>query len=128
MIRAALLTVAGLVMLLSAAAHGMLGWPAMSQGLADAGAPADLAGGLAAGWYWGSVAMIAFGLIVLAAALRVRRGDPSLNAPVLMIAVCYVMFGLAAFVARHNEPFFFLFVATGLLAGLPVAGPASRRR
>lgn len=128
MMRFGSLIAAGLLMLLSAAAHGMLGWPAMSQGLAQAGAPPDLAGGLAVGWYWGTLAMLAFGLIVLAAALRLRRGDPSLNAPVLVIAVSYVFFGLAAFVARDNEPFFFLFVATGLLAGLPVAGPASRRR
>lgn len=127
MIRTGSLAAAGVLMLLSAGAHGMIGWPAMSEGLKQVHAPADLAGGLAAGWHWGSVAMLAFGLIVLAAALRLRRGDTSLNGPVMVIAACYILFGLAAYVARDHEPFFFLFVATGLLAGLPVAVTAPRR-
>ena len=128
MMRLASLWVAGLLMLASAAAHSVLGWRGMSQALASIQAPSDLTSGLATGWRWGSVAMVAFGLIVLLGAVRLRRGDTSLNTPVLIIAAFYFMFGVGAIVAL-GEAFFLLFVAKGLLPGVPVAlpMPAARR-
>ena len=116
-----LVVVAGALMLLSAAAHGLLGWPAMLSELRAVGAADDLIGGLSAGWYWGSVAMVAFGLIALLAGMRLRRGDLSGVAPIRVVAACYVLFGLAAFFSRGFNPHFLLFVATGLLAGVPVS-------
>jgi len=113
---------AGALMMLSAAAHGALGWPAMKAELDRVGAGADLAGGLAAGWYFGSVAMAGFGVIVLLGGLRLRKGDPSGTASILAVAACYVSFGLAAYILLEFNPHFLLFVATGLLAGVPVLG------
>jgi hypothetical protein len=119
--------VAGAFMLLSALAHGLLGWPVMRGELAKLGAPADLVGGLAAGWLFGSAAMATFGVTVILAALRLRRGDRSGAFALRAIAACYVVFGLAAFVARGFEPFFLNFVAAGALAGMPVVVPGSTR-
>ena len=111
---------AGVLMMLSALAHGGLGWPSMRTALESAGAGDDLVGALAAGWYFGSVAMAVFGAIVFTSGLRLRRGDSSGVLPVRLIATGYVLFGLAAFAARHFIPHFLLFVLTGLLAGIPV--------
>jgi len=115
-----LLLLAGILMLLSALAHGLLGWPAMRGELDRVGAGTDLAGALAAGWFWGSAAMTAFGLLTVVCALRFRRGDPSGRTPLLIVSACYVLFGLAATLARGFNPHFLLFLATGLLAGGPV--------
>lgn len=101
----------GGILLLSAIAHAMA-WPQLAAALAAAGA-AELAGPLAIGWYFGSVAMAVFGLVVLT--IAGRRADP---APVRWIAVGYLVFGLVAFFTRDLNPHFLLFVVTGLLLGL----------
>jgi hypothetical protein len=111
---------AGVLMMLSSLAHGTLGWRSMRDALESAGAGNDLVGALAAGWYFGSVAMAVFGAIVITSGLRLRRGDLSGVLPVRLIAAGYVLFGLGAFFGRNLNPHFLLFVLTGLLAGIPV--------
>jgi hypothetical protein len=118
---------AGVVMVLSAVAHGPLGWRSLGAELARVGVPADLSGALAVGWWFGSAMMLACGGIALVAGARLRRGDRSGVVPVLIVAAAYVGFGAAAYVARDFAPFFFLFIVTGLLAGLPVLGRTSVR-
>lgn len=117
-----LVLAAGALMVLSSFAHGILGWPPLQSELRRAAAGEDLLGALAVGWYFGSVAMLTFGGIVLVSGLRLKRGDRSGVAPVRFIAVCYLLFGLAAFFSRNLNPHFLLFVFTGLLAGIPVLG------
>ena len=63
-----------LLLLASAWAHGALGWPTFAEALAGASVGPDVVGGLAVGWYFGSVSMLAFGLVVLLQALRLLRG------------------------------------------------------
>lgn len=104
---------AGALLLLSALAHALLGWPAVSDALAAAGAGPDLAGALAVGWHFGSMAMFVFGLIVLRIAIR---GDDPCS--VRFIAVGYLVFGVAAWLARELNPHFLLFVFTGVLLAL----------
>jgi hypothetical protein len=124
--RSVVLMIAGTLMVLSAAAHGMLGWPAMRQALLQTGAGADLVGALGAGWHFGTASMAAFGAIVIVSASRLRRGDPSGAVFVKAVAACYVIFGTATFVVRGYNPHFLLFVLTGVLAWLPVAALKSR--
>lgn len=121
-----LVIVAGVLMILSSVAHAVLGWAAMRQELQAAGAPLGLVGGLSVGWHFGSVAMATFGLILILCGSRLRRHDRSALAPVRVIAAAYVLFGLAAYFARHFNSHFLIFVALGALAGLPVLsrGPA----
>lgn len=109
-------------MAVSSIAHAGLGWPTMARALREAGLEADLTGALAAGWFFGSVAMLGFGGIVLHAGVRMRRGDPSGIPAVRIIAAAYVLFGAGAFVLRGFNPHFLLFVGTGLLAGVPLLG------
>lgn len=120
--RAVLVLAAGALMLLSSVAHGALGWPAMRAELERAGAGDDLTGALSAGWYFGTAAMAAFGVIVVICGLRLRRADRSGTPVVLAVAACYLVFGLWAFLLHDFNPHFLLFVATGLLAGIPALG------
>lgn len=122
--RSAIVQLAGVLMLLSALAHGLMGWPVMSAELAQTGASPDLVAGLGAGWLWGSVAMAVFGIITLGAGARLRQGNRSGVPALLAIGLGYVAFGAWAFVVRGYEPFFLLFVVTGLLAGVPGLGGA----
>ena len=124
--RTAFLYTAAAIMFVSAGAHGILGWKAQAEALRQINAPADLMSGLAAGWYFGSVSMFAFGLILVGAARRLSRGDTAIGASVGPIAATYVIYGIAAFVRLDFEPHFFLFIVPGLLAGLAVIGGRPR--
>jgi hypothetical protein len=90
---------AGVLLLLSSAAHALLGWPQFGAALADAGLDGQTVGALAVGWYFGSVSMLAFGVIVLAAAVDAARGRPVAVAPLWIIAGGYL--GRAG---RRSEP------------------------
>ena len=104
---------AGALLIFSAFAHGVIGWPAMAEALDDEAVAYELVGALAVGWLFGTMAMVVFGLIVLQIALR--DGDPC---PVRFVALGYLVFGLAAWLARDLEPHFLIFVATGVLLAL----------
>ena len=52
--------VAGVLMIASAAAHSLLGWPQLRAELVKARAPGDLVQGLAMGWHFGGAAMVTF--------------------------------------------------------------------
>jgi len=102
--------VGGALLVISALAHAFLGWPAMDAALANVGAGEALAGALAVGWYFGSMAMLVFGLIVLR--IAIRDGEPC---AVRFIAVGYLVFGLAAWLARDLNPHFLVFITIGVL-------------
>jgi hypothetical protein len=112
---AALYTSAG-ILLLSSVAHGVLGWKAQAEALQQINASADLLGGLAAGWLFGSASMAAFGVILIGAARRLSRGDTAIATYVGPIAAAYLIYGVAAFVVLDFEPHFFVFIVPGLLA------------
>lgn len=107
-----------LLLVASAAAHAFLGWPAFRGPLAAAQVDADVVAALSIGWYFGSVSMLGFGVIVLHQALRRRAGRPVQPGPLWAIAVLYLGFGTTAFLARGLNPHFLLFAVTGLLVGL----------
>ncbi len=111
--RAALGILGGALLVLSSLAHAFLGWPALAAALADSGVGEELAGALAIGWYCGSMAMLVFALIVLRTAIR--NTDPC---AVRFIALGYLVFGLAAWLARDLNPHFLLFIATGIVLAL----------
>ena len=114
---------AGVIMVLSSAAHSMLGWPAMSFELEKAGVREDLAAPLAVGWFFGSMSMLAFGIITVIFGRRLKRGDRSGAPAIAVIAAAYVLFGTFAIVIRQFDPHFLLFICTGLLAGVPLIEP-----
>ena len=107
----------GVVLILSSLAHAFLGWPSLRPALETGGVDANVIGAMAVGWYFGSVAMAAFGAIVLVWAVKLLRGQTVDMAPVWIMALAYLAFGLAAFLVRGLNPHFLLFIVTGLLLG-----------
>lgn len=123
-----------IVLVASAAAHAFLGWPQFKAFFESAGLNAGIIAALSIGWYFGSVSMLAFGVIVLQQAIRRLRGQPIQPGPLWTISAVYLLFGTAAYVARDFKPHFLIFVGTGVLVGLfaflasrheksPAAGP-----
>jgi lysylphosphatidylglycerol synthetase-like protein (DUF2156 family) len=109
------LVVAGLLLLLSAGAHAGLGWPAMREELTKVSASTDLMASMGIGWYFGSVAMAAFGAIVLSAGLGAVTAGGRVFWASLIVGLAYGGFGLATY-AIYQERHFLGFVAIGLLA------------
>ena len=106
--------VAGVLMIASAAAHSLLGWPQLRARLAQSRVPDDLALGLGAGWHFGGAAMVAFACIVLWVFFRRLRGAPAPLVPPAIIAALYLAFGAGA-LAVSGDPFFMVFIVPGLM-------------
>ena len=113
--RAGLGLVAGVMLVLSSAAHSVLGWKAIGGELAAAGVPADLTFGLKAGWQFGGASMLAFGIICISMfAMRLRRRSvPSF--PAFVIGGVYLVFGAWALAASQFDPFFLIFIVPAIL-------------
>jgi hypothetical protein len=75
-------------------------------------------GALAIEWYFGSVAMAAFGLIVLSTAINVLKARMGGLGGVQWIALAYFLFGVTAFVADRLNPHFVEFIVIGVLLGI----------
>jgi hypothetical protein len=106
--------IAGVMMILSAGAHSLLGWPQLRASLAQANAPDELVQGLAAGWHFGGAAMLALAGIVLWVFVRRFRGRAAPLTPPAIVAATYLAFGGAA-LAVTRDPFFLVFIVPGLL-------------
>jgi len=108
--------VVGVLFVVSAAAHSLLGWKELGAELSKVSAPADLARGLAIGWHFGGAAMLAFGVIVILLFLEARKKPAASLRPALVIGAAYVLFGDVTFFMGGFNPFFFLaFILPGLL-------------
>lgn len=106
--------VAAVLILLSSAAHTLLGWPVLSGKLAESHVPVDLLLGLKIGWYFGGLAMLLFG-IVLATLFAARlRGQSRSLLPAIVVGVGYLAFGAWA-LAVSGDPFFTVFIVPGAL-------------
>lgn len=114
--------IAGAILVLSAFAHSVLGWKAMSEQLAQTNAPPDLVQGLQVGWIYGGPVMLVFGIIAIRTFLKRFRGErESTFAPVL-IGIAYLVFAAWAAVTTGGDPFFMIFVVPAMLlliASLP---------
>jgi hypothetical protein len=117
----------GVLLIASSFAHAFLGWPQLAPVLNASSVPTNVIGGLAAGWYFGSVAMFAFGAIALTTSLT-RFPQPAHYLGI--IGGSYILFGAVAYVLRDFNTHFLGFVAIGVLAAagaflsrkLPAAG------
>ena len=129
-VRTILGLLAGVILILSSAAHSLLGWKQLRTDLANVQAPADLVLGVAAGWHFGGVAMLAFGCIVTSLFLKRLKGESVSSFPAFVVALAYVGFGGWALMVSHLNPFFFIFIVPGVLlaiAALPAPQQGARR-
>lgn len=106
---------AGVVLLLSAYAHTFLGWEGLRSQLAGVSAPADLILGLQVGWYFGGVAMVVFGLVTVLIYVGRLRSRAVSRMPAAVTGAVYLAFGAWALFVSSFNPFFYLFLVTGLL-------------
>jgi hypothetical protein len=114
-LRSVLGLLGGGIIAASSALHALMGWPAMAGELTRIQASPDLVAGLRVGWYFGSVAMLAFGLVAIVTFAARMRGQPASLAPVVIVAVTYLAFGLWALVASGMNPFFLIFIVPALM-------------
>ena len=102
--------IAGVILILSSAAHSLMGWKALGAQLARTNASADLINGLRIGWQFGGACMLTFGIVVLM--IFIHRLHPL---PARAIGVLYVAFGAWAMVVSGFDPFFLNFIVPGVL-------------
>lgn len=104
---------AGSLVVLSSAAHSLLGWKQLRLALDETHAPPSLVTGLSIGWHFAGVAMFAFGCIVLATFTDALRRRPVSLRPVGFIALVYLLFGVWALRVSNLDPFFLVFIVPG---------------
>ena len=114
-LRIALGLLAGVLIVISSAAHSLLGWKQLGLALGGIQAPHDLVTGLSIGWHFAGAAMLAFGCIVIVTFTDALRGRPVSFRPVAFIALVYLLFGVWALRASDLDPFFLVFIVPGLL-------------
>jgi hypothetical protein len=122
--------VGGVVLVVSSAAHSLMGWKGLSAALAQAQAPADLVTALSIGWHFAGVAMFAFGCIVIWEMANVGRRGALALWPVLLIGVTYVAFGVWARLISSLNFFLLAFVIPGVIliaAAWPTTTPSTER-
>ena len=119
--------VAGIFVILSSAAHSLLGWPQLRIKLTESGAPSDLIVGLSVGWHFAGVAMMVFGIIVVLQFTDALRQRAVSLRPSLVIAIAYLIFGTWALTVSNLDPFFLIFLIPGtmlLIGAWGRAGPS----
>jgi hypothetical protein len=121
-VRSILGLISGVILVLSSGAHTFMGWQALGAELAKTNAPAELVTGLEIGWKWGGVAMLAFGITVIAIFLKRYRGEPASTFGAALVSVAYIAFGAWALVHSNFDPFFFVFIVPGVLLALASSG------
>jgi len=114
-----LLIVGGVLLVAGACLHAFVGWPPLRGALESHGCTPGLIGAVGASWTFGSVAMLTFGFLVLCDGMRLRRGAVVSVASAPAVAAAYVCFGAVAWLLRELNPQFLIFVAAGLVIGLP---------
>ncbi len=125
-VRGVLGLVAGAILILSSGAHSFLGWSGLRGRLTAAQVPPDLLLGVEVGWQFGGVAILAFGVIVVAQAVRRLRGETVWALPERTIALAYLGFGIWALAISDMNPFFLVFIVPGILLAIS-ALPWGRR-
>jgi hypothetical protein len=114
-LRVALGLLAGVLMILSSAAHSLLGWSGLRAELAKVQAPVNLVTGLSIGWHFAGLAMFAFGSLVLLTFIDAVRGRAVSFRTAGLIALVYLLFGVWALRASNLDPFFLVFIVPGLM-------------
>lgn len=110
--------IAGTILILSAFAHAILGWKAMSEQLAQTNAPPDLVQGLQIGWVFGGPVMLVFGILCISTFLKRFRGEAAPTFAPVLIAIAYLAFGAWAAITTGGDPFFLIFIVPAVLLAI----------
>jgi len=107
--------IGGVLILVTSAAHSLLGWPELRRALTAADTPADLIVALSIGWHFAGLAMLVFGALAILLFADALRGRPVSLRPVVLIAIAYLVFGTWSLTVSSLDPFFLAFLGPGIL-------------
>jgi len=130
-LRALLGVLCGVILVGSAAAHSLLGWPALRGQLERGGAAPDLVTGLSIGWHFAGMAILLFGILALWQFGAMLKGHAVSLRPLVLVGAAYAAFGVWALVVGQMNPFFLIvFVVPGILLAIAAwdGRPASATR
>ena len=104
------------LLVLSSFAHSLGGLPPLQQALKQAGVEpgSELWIDATAGWLFGSMSMLAFGIIFGSVVLSLSKTAVNL-VPIVAIGLGYVVFGIGCLLMLHRGPHFVMFGVLGLL-------------
>jgi hypothetical protein len=105
----------GVLLILGACAHSLLGWQRIGRELASAQSPADLTAGVGVVWHFAGASMVAFGLIVILVFLQAMKNASTSLVPPIITALLFLFSGAYSLYLSHLKPFFWSFVVLGLL-------------
>lgn len=109
-------------MVLGAIPHAFFAWPHFRGELLAAAVDPDTVGAIGAAWRFGSVMMVATGLVVIAQGARALRGCATLSARVVgPIGLGWLGYGIIAMVARDGSTHLLAYVIAGTLALVALA-------
>lgn len=108
---------AGVMLILIALMHSLIGWQAAKPEFVQAGLRADLLQGLLINWHFGGVGTLTLGAVVLILVVQMRRdGRQAVRfLPLGLIGCAYIAYGAWALVVADMNPFFCMFIVPGLL-------------
>lgn len=119
---------AGALLILSSAAHSLLGWSELRTELLKVHLAPDLIFSVGIGWHFGGLCMFLFGAIPMLQFGRLRRHPDTSLLPSLILALGYLAFGSWTLVASHWNPFFAVFLVPGALLLIAAWWPFERFR
>ena len=102
-LRTILLFVAALFMGFSATVNAIISVPHLREDMEEINVRPTLLGAVMLGLHFGTVAMFALTFVVLAAATKSLRSSIIERCPLLIIALAYIGFGVAAFIVSKSH-------------------------
>jgi hypothetical protein len=128
-LKATLMLGLSMLMFAMAWAHSQLGWAEMRAGLQDANVSTEIFGALQMGWYFGTFAFVAFGLLLLHQSMGLFLREQLSGIPVTIVASVMIAFGVLGIVSRGWGMHYAGFLAIGFLVAMAGAIPvgASQR-
>ena len=124
-LRSILLFVATLFMGFSAIVNATVSVPHLREDMEEINVRPTLRGAVMLGLHFGTAAMFALTFVVLAAAIKSLRSPIIVRCPLLIIALAYIGFGVAAFIASKSHHTLG-YVLIGILIAAATAIPNSR--
>lgn len=121
---------AGIILILIALMHSLIGWQAAKPEFVQAGLRTDLLQGLLINWHFGSVGTLTLGVVVVVLVVQMRRGQPVPSfLPLVLIGCAYCAYGVWALIVADMNPFFCMFILPGtLLVLMPISISKSKSK
>jgi hypothetical protein len=124
-LRTTLLFVATLFMGFAAFVSATIAVPHLREDMVEISVRPTLLSAVMLGLHFGTAAMVAFAGLILAEAIQSLRGNTIARIPLVLIAVLYLGFGIAAFVwTRNHHTLGYVLMGLLILGAVAIPEPA----